>query len=80
MPTSGTCSWGGGPDDDLVHVDHAADARADAPRLPVEACLRALADLNRCRNALAEFNGQPELQLERVLHPVAAATFATGQR
>ena len=71
---------GGGADDDLVHVDHAAGARADAPRLPVDACLRALADLNRCRNALAEFNGQPELQLERVLHPVAAATFATGQR
>ncbi len=71
---------GGGSDDDLVHVDHAADARADAPRLPVGACLRALDDLNRCRNAITEFNGQPELQLERVLHPVAAATFATGQR
>lgn len=71
---------GGGSDDQLVHVDHAADARADAPRLPVEACLRALTDLNRCRNAITEFNGQPELQLERVLHPVAAATFATGQR
>ena len=71
---------GGGGDDALVHVDHAADARADAPRLPVEACLRALDDLNRCRNAITEFNGQPELQLERVLHPVAAATFASGQR
>lgn len=71
---------GGGGDDDLVHLDHAADARADAPRLPVEACLRALADLNRCRNAITEFNGQPELQLERVLHPVAAAVFATGRR
>lgn len=68
---------GGGGDDQLVHVDHAADARADAPRLPVDGCLRALADLNRCRNAITEFNGQPELQLERVLHPVAAATFAT---
>jgi hypothetical protein len=60
-----------------VHLDHAADARRDAPRLPVEACLRTLADLNRCRNAITEFNGQPELQLERVLHPVAASLFAT---
>lgn len=68
---------GGGSDDQLVHLDHAADARRDAPRLPVEACLRTLADLNRCRNAITEFNGQPELQLERVLHPVAASLFAT---
>jgi hypothetical protein len=71
---------GGGGGDQLVHLDHAADARADAPRLPPPACLRTLADLNRCRNAITEFNGQPELQLERVLHPVAAAVFATGRR
>lgn len=71
---------GGGSDGDLVHLDHAADADRDAQRLPITGCLRALDDINRCRNALTEFNGQPELQLERVLHPVAAAVFATGQR
>lgn len=71
---------GGGQDRDLVNLDHAADARRDAGRLPVEACLRALTDLNRCRNAITEFNGAPELQVERVLHPVAAALFASGRR
>lgn len=71
---------GGGGDADLVNLDHAAEAQVDAARLPVAACVRALADINRCRNAISEFNGQPELQLERVLHPVAAALFATGPR
>lgn len=63
--------------DELVHADHLEDARRDAARLPVEACLRALADINRCRNAITEFNGAPELQIERILHPVAAALFAS---
>lgn len=70
---------GGGDPAALVHADHEVDVLRDAPRLPVDGCLRALADLNRCRNAITEFNGQPELQLERVLHPVAATVFATGR-
>jgi hypothetical protein len=67
----------GGAVDTLVNLDHATALRRDAARLSVEAAIRGLADISRCREALTEFNGQPELQLERILTPMAAALFAT---
>jgi hypothetical protein len=66
----------GAGDTALIHLDVVDAARADAARLPTAAILRGLGDIARCREALGEFNGQPELQIEAVLTPLAAAVFA----
>jgi hypothetical protein len=66
----------GGDEATLVNLDRTAELRRDAARLSADAAMRGLADISRCREALDEFNGQPELQLERVLTPMAAAVFA----
>jgi DNA polymerase III subunit delta' len=60
---------GAGPDT-LVNVDHEAAIRRDADRLPPAAVVEGLQAVARCREAL-DRNGNPELQLERLLLSIA---------
>ena len=68
---------GGAPPEDLVNVDHADDVGRDAARLPAPAAVTGLDAIARCRDAL-DRNGQPELQLERVLMTLALPLFRTA--
>ncbi len=61
-------------DDVLVNLDHAEALRRDAQRLPAADVVRALAAVARCREAL-DRNGNPELQLERLLMAIALPLF-----
>ena len=58
----------------LVNLDHADEVQRDAQRLPAVAAVEGLAAIERCREAL-ERNGQPELQLERLLLTIALPLF-----
>lgn len=60
----------GADDQTLINLDHAAALRRDAQRLPAAGAVHGLEAVARCREAL-DRNGQPELQLERVLYAVA---------
>jgi DNA polymerase-3 subunit delta' len=60
--------------DGLVNVDHESGLRRDAVRLPAADAVEALSAVARCREAL-DRNGNPELQLERVLFAVALPVF-----
>lgn len=69
---------GGGSATALVNVDHVDEARRDAARLtPADlvSCLRAV---DACRDAL-ERNGNPQLQLERMLLVFALALYANAR-
>jgi DNA polymerase III subunit delta' len=61
-------------DDVLVNLDHTAALQRDAQRLPAADVVRALAAVARCREAL-DRNGNPELQLERLLMAIALPLF-----
>lgn len=67
----------GGGADELVNLDAEAGLRRDAARLPVEDAVRALAAVAHCREAL-ERNGNPELQLERLLLQLALPIYAAS--
>jgi DNA polymerase III subunit delta' len=54
----------------LVNLDHEAAIRRDALRLPAPAVVAGLQAVARCREAL-DRNGNPELQLERLLLALA---------
>jgi DNA polymerase III subunit delta' len=54
----------------LVNLDHEAAIRRDALRLPAPAVVGGLQAVARCREAL-DRNGNPELQLERLLLALA---------
>jgi DNA polymerase III subunit delta' len=56
--------------DTLVNLDHEAAIRRDAERLPAPAVVGGLQAVARCRDAL-DRNGNPELQLERLLLALA---------
>jgi DNA polymerase III subunit delta' len=57
-------------DEVLVNLDHAPALQRDSQRLPAPDAVRALAAVARCREAL-DRNGNPELQLERLLMAIA---------
>lgn len=59
----------------VVNVDRITHIRADAAQLPPAAAVHGLEQIAACRQALDEFNGQPELQLERVLMPLSVALY-----
>jgi DNA polymerase III subunit delta' len=61
-------------DEVLVNLDHVAELQRDAQRLPAADVVRALAAVARCREAL-DRNGNPELQLERLLMAIALPLF-----
>jgi len=63
------------PSDAVVNVDRMTHIRVDAEQLPAAAAVQGLAHIAACRQALDEFNGQPELQLERVLMPLSVALY-----
>lgn len=54
----------------LINLDQTAALERDAQRLPPTACIEGLVAIERCREAL-DRNGQPELQLERLLMAIA---------
>jgi DNA polymerase III subunit delta' len=60
----------GASGDTLVNLDHEAAIRRDAERLPAPAVVGGLQAVARCRDAL-DRNGNPELQLERLLLALA---------
>lgn len=66
---------GGGGDDALVNVDHAGDIRRDANHLGSREAIEGLADLAWARQAMTEFNGMPNLQMEKVLLPIAVGVY-----
>jgi DNA polymerase III subunit delta' len=61
-------------DDVLVNLDHREALQRDAQRLLAADVVRALAAVVRCRDAL-DRNGNPELQLERLLMAIALPLF-----
>jgi DNA polymerase III subunit delta' len=61
-------------DDVLVNLDHREALHRDAQRLLAADVVRALAAVVRCRDAL-DRNGNPELQLERLLMAIALPLF-----
>lgn len=65
----------GDPAPSVVNVDRLVHLRADAEQLPAAAAVHGLEQIAHCRQALDEFNGQPELQLERVLLPLSVALY-----
>lgn len=69
---------GADPATQVVNVDHADQLRRDAEALPVAAALEALALVPPVREALVVHSAQPQLQLERLLLPVAVAIWANG--
>ena len=58
----------------VVNLDVAADVRRDGARIPTEVLLDGLAAISECREALQN-NGNPVLQLERLLMRVALPLF-----
>jgi DNA polymerase III subunit delta' len=67
----------GAADDVLVNADHAAALRRDAQRLPPPALVGCLRAVDGCREAL-DRNGNPELQLERLLLAIALPIYAAA--
>lgn len=65
----------GGDADALVNIDHADELARDARRLPAAAIVEGLQAVERCRSAL-ERNGNPDLQLERLLLAMALPIYA----
>lgn len=65
---------GGGAEAALVNLDVVDDVRRDAARIPAEVLLDGLAAISECREALQN-NGNPVLQLERLLMRVALPLF-----
>ncbi len=65
----------GGPSDAVVNVDHLDELRRDAARLSPQMVVDGLAAVQRCRDAL-DRNGNPELQLERLLLALALPLYA----
>jgi DNA polymerase-3 subunit delta' len=63
----------------LVNLDHEAALRRDATRLTPADVVAALQAVARCREAL-ERNGNPELQVERLLLQLALPLFAATTR
>lgn len=66
---------GGGGNDALVNVDHADDIRRDAAHLGSREAIEGLADMAWARQAMTEFNGAPNLQLEKLLLPIAVGVY-----
>ncbi len=67
----------GGGSAELVNLDAEAELRRDAQRLPVADAVRALSAVAQCRRAL-DRNGNPELQLERLLLQLALPIYAAS--
>lgn len=63
----------------IVNIDHVDAARRDAPRLDPAEVVASLAAIRDCRDAL-DRNGNPELQLERLLFAVALPLYARSVR
>ena len=63
--------------DDLVNLDAEVELRRDAQRLPVADAVRALTAVAHCRDAL-DRNGNPDLQLERLLLQLALPIYAAS--
>lgn len=63
--------------DDLVNLDAEVELRRDAQRLPVADAVRALTAVAHCREAL-DRNGNPDLQLERLLLQLALPIYAAS--
>ncbi|MFA9444154.1 ATP-binding protein [Egicoccus sp. AB-alg6-2] len=63
----------------LVNLDHETAIRRDAVRIAAPDAVRALQAVARCREAL-ERNGNPELQIERLLLQLALPLFAAAAR
>lgn len=64
----------GAGEDAVVNVDELHRLRRDAEDVPVEVAVRGLEAAARCRDAL-ERNGQPDLQLERLLLRLGVAVY-----
>lgn len=64
----------GGDPAQLVNIDHEPALRRDALRLPPVDAIAGLTAIARCRDAL-DRNGNPELQLERVLLALALSLY-----
>ncbi|GGI07722.1 DNA polymerase III subunit [Egicoccus halophilus] len=69
----------GASTDVLINIDHEAAIRRDAQRLGPAELVSALHAVSRCREAL-DRNGNPELQLERLLLQLALPLFAVANR
>ena len=67
----------GGGTGELVNLDAEVELRRDAQRLPVPDAIRALSAVAHCRAAL-DRNGNPELQLERLLLQLALPIYAAS--
>jgi len=65
----------GGSPDAMVNIDHVEAAERDAPRLTATDLVAGLQAIAHCREAL-DRNGNPELQLERVLFVIALPLYA----
>ncbi|MEX0869348.1 MAG: hypothetical protein WD011_06715 [Nitriliruptoraceae bacterium] len=65
----------GGSEDALVNIDAVDSVRRDAPLLTPTDTLACIDAVARCRDAL-DRNGNPELQLERLLLAIALPVFA----
>jgi DNA polymerase-3 subunit delta' len=65
---------GGGTEAGVVNLDVADDVRRDGARVPTEVLVDGLAAISACREALQN-NGNPVLQLERLLMRVALPLF-----
>lgn len=68
----------GGDPADGVNADHADLLHRDAARVPATAAIEGLQAITDCADAL-DRNGQPELQLERLLLRIAVPIYAAGQ-
>jgi len=69
----------GGPRDAVINVDHLDALERDAVRLPARQLVDGLAAIERCRDALVR-NGNPELQLERLLLALSLPLYAAAVR
>lgn len=67
----------GGGSGQLVNLDAEVALRRDAERLPVPDAVRALSAVAHCRTAL-DRNGNPDLQLERLLLQLALPLYAAS--
>lgn len=67
----------GADDGVLVNLDHQAELRRDAARLPAADAVIGLQAVARCREAL-DRNGNPDLQLERLLMTLALPLYRTS--
>lgn len=64
----------GGDERSLVNVDEVGRLREDAAEVPIEVAVTGLEAVAHCRDAL-ERNGQPDLQLERLLIRLGVAVY-----